>query len=90
MIMIYIDVPDGIVTGYQYDWELHKNCAEALRMQEGINASVRFICNRGGGISKGDVYELTFNTPEDLTLYLLKNKFEIIADDLVIRYKLTH
>lgn len=86
MNTIYIDVQ----AYYKYDWKHAKDCCEVLRIQEGINGTVKFVCNSGGGFSRGDVYELAFDTPEDVTLYLVKNKFELIEVDKVDRYKLTH
>jgi hypothetical protein len=80
---VYVDVPSNLYTGYQYNFKLHKDCSEVLRMQEGIDGKVKFVCNSAGGFSDGDVYELTFETPEDVTLYLVKNKFELIDKEIV-------
>jgi hypothetical protein len=65
---IYIDVPSNFYTGYQYDWRLSKKAEEVLRIQEGIGGDVKFVCNNNPGISDGDVYALTFETPEDAVL----------------------
>ena len=86
MNKIYVDVPAGILTGYQYNFKLHKDCQEILRIQEDINGEVKFVCNSAGGFSKGDVYSITFETPEDLTYYLVKNKFELIDKEIVAAY----
>jgi hypothetical protein len=90
MNKIYIDVPSNFYTGYKYDWRLSRKAEEVLRIQEEIAGDVKFVCNNVTGISNGDVYALTFETPEDLTYYLVKNKFDLIDKDKVDRYKLTH
>ena len=90
MNTIYIDVPSNLFTGYQYNWTLSKKAEEVLQMQENIDAVVKFVCNNIYKVSDGDVYSLTFSTPEDVTLYLVKNKFALVDEDKVIRYISTH
>ena len=81
---IYIDVPaDGT---YQYDWSLGPNAHTVVRKQENINGSVKFICNRIAKMSNGDIYELIFNDPRELTVFLLKSKFKLVNSNIVQKY----
>jgi hypothetical protein len=58
--VIYIDA--GY---YDYDFKLDKHCADVIRIKEGIDGKVTFICNSAAKFSVGDVYQIAFNHPQD-------------------------
>ena len=90
MNTVYIDVDNGVVSGYKYDWSLGSKAAEVIRLQEGIDGTVKFVCNSLAKISEGDAYAVTFNKAEDLTYFVLKGKFDLISAEKAEEYITTH
>jgi len=68
MYSIFIDHPAGMG-----DYEFlpgEKYGADVVSRKIGTKAI--FVCNSVAKISKGDIYEVTFDNPEDVTAFFIK------------------
>lgn len=50
-------------------------------------ARVKFVCNPIAKISKGDVYEVFLDSPEDATSFILSCEYKLISEDAIKRYR---
>lgn len=79
---VYIDHPDGLgdyefVPGDKYGEDV---------VSRKLGMKVDFICNSYGKISKGDVYRIYFDNPEDVTAFILKCEYPIINNEKIEAY----
>jgi hypothetical protein len=77
---VYIDVDKHppFISGDEYGTDI-------ITRQFGIK--VYFICNSLAKISKGDIYEVPFENPEDAIVFILKNPYSTIDKNKVEKYK---
>lgn len=84
MHRLYLDIP----AEFQYDWSISNNCNTCLQYMLGLK-HVKFICNRNGGISSGDLYEVELLDDEiDVTFYL-RTGFKPISENVKIKNFIT-
>lgn len=84
MVDVYIDHPDTLESYIFRSGEKYGDDVVSRK----IGVKVEFICNSLGGISKGDVYRIPFETAEDATMFMLKGEYKIIPNSIVEEYKL--
>jgi hypothetical protein len=76
---IYIDHPNSIDS---YKFFPGERCGDDVVSRElGIKST--FVCNSYARISKGDIYEILFNTPEDATAFVLKCEYDLVDKDKI-------
>jgi hypothetical protein len=81
--VIYVDMTE------RYDFQAGEyRCEDVMRRKIAFPLkSVRFVCNAYANISKGDVYEVEFESLEDELVFLLKENFGLVDKLVVERYK---
>lgn len=82
-VSVYIDHP-AYLGAYKY-LPGEKTANEVVSRILGVRA--KFLCNSIAQISKGDVYELLFDSHEDATIFVLKTKYTILNKTIVEEYK---
>lgn len=80
---VYIDHPDDLGAYTFLPGELRGD--DVVSRVVGIR--VTFICNALAKISKGDLYEVPFDNPEDAMAFILRCKFNLVDRETVEQYK---
>ncbi len=80
---LFIDHPAGL-EDYEFLSGEHSG-ADVVSRKLGIG--VKFVCNSYAKMSKGDIYEVPFDRAEDVTAFLLKNRYELIPSDKIEKYR---
>jgi hypothetical protein len=80
---VYIDHPDSIDS---YEFLPGEKYGEDVVSRK-IGVRVNFVCNSLAKMSKGDIYEVPFDNPEDVTAFVLKYDFELIDKDNIEKYR---
>lgn len=83
MYSLFIDHPDeigayGFLAG-------EKTAEEVVTRRLGVKAV--FVCNAFAKISKGDIFELLFDSDEDATAFVIKAPFGFIDKDKIDKYR---
>lgn len=80
---VFIDHPDGLG---DYEYLSGEHTGEDIVSRK-VGIRVKFVCNSAASISKGDIYEVPFELPEDVTAFVLKNTYPLIDPILITQYR---
>lgn len=83
MYSLFIDHPDALFSYKFLPGE--KTGEDVVTRVLGIKAT--FVCNAFAKISKGDIYELHFDSAEDAIVFALKSQFPFVDKDKIDSYR---
>lgn len=83
MYSVFIDHPGSLGS---YDFLPGDKTGEDVVSRK-FGVKVKFICNSAARISAGDIYEIPFDNPEDVTAFILKCEYNLIDKDKIRDYQ---
>lgn len=83
MYPVYIDHPDSLESYVFHPGDATGEDVVARKL--GLKAT--FVCNAYAKISKGDIYEILLDNPEDVTAFILRCDYDLISPDKIREYR---
>lgn len=81
MSYLYIGVPSNFLYN---QWGDHQKCEDV--MKDILGYPCAFIANSLANLYDGDVYAVKFEKEEDKLIFILKNKYSLLDEKVVIKY----